>query len=537
MARLSKSQSFTIHEDAGIPTPDTFQHPSFEEAVNSAYDIDTLDTEQRIDRRAVETDEDDVFSHKETNNADDGARRASFLTQTSISSFPRSNRDDVKPYKPPVIRPSFRRPESVRRLQLSSPPPFRSPRHSVVRHTSSRSGTPRSARSARAHGSPLPRRTFAHDGEDAAEAKNYPLVLLHITLLPTTFPWSRGAVHDLLPADIAQRLQLLRTKVTDTLLQRGLLIPHPHAEYDLLEERLLEALELRSERITKCGHFRSDSFSSGEGSDSGLGSSVDGSCVDSDENLCATCQQPLGESQHGAGESGRKWSIKVYAANGLLGAGAWAAAWDEMESVDVEILPWVSDELRRELDIRTYEDTTHVEQNGPFAAEGFADVESPSTTEPSRPTSSSDDSKTPKKVLPTELPQIYRRAEIPITILLRNYVFLLAKDRRNATIFFLAMFAFCLGVRSLTGITKLATLPTQMAGPWQANDTLTMAVTAGSVEYTSGLTEQPTSSATGSPFVEIDPGGGEQAAEDDVERLNALLEPELHLHGIVAGQE
>ena len=54
----------------------------------------------------------------------------------------------------------------------------------------------------------------------------------------------------------------------------------------------------------------------------------------------------------GAGRGDRRWDVKIYAANGLMRAGAWGAAWREMERVDVEIGPWIGEEMRRELEVR-----------------------------------------------------------------------------------------------------------------------------------------------------------------------------------------
>jgi hypothetical protein len=48
----------------------------------------------------------------------------------------------------------------------------------------------------------------------------------------------------------------------------------------------------------------------------------------------------------------RKWEIKVYAANGLMRAGAWGAAWGEMEKIDVEVGVWMPAEVRRDVEAR-----------------------------------------------------------------------------------------------------------------------------------------------------------------------------------------
>jgi hypothetical protein len=50
----------------------------------------------------------------------------------------------------------------------------------------------------------------------------------------------------------------------------------------------------------------------------------------------------------GTGE--QRFRIKIYASNGLMRAGAWAAAWREMERVDVEIEPFVEGGLAVELE-------------------------------------------------------------------------------------------------------------------------------------------------------------------------------------------
>ena len=52
----------------------------------------------------------------------------------------------------------------------------------------------------------------------------------------------------------------------------------------------------------------------------------------------------------GRGSGSRRFDIKIYAANGLMRAGAWGAAWREMERVDVEIDVWMPKTVRRELD-------------------------------------------------------------------------------------------------------------------------------------------------------------------------------------------
>ncbi len=48
----------------------------------------------------------------------------------------------------------------------------------------------------------------------------------------------------------------------------------------------------------------------------------------------------------------REWEVKVYAANGLMRAGAWSAAWNEMEKVDIEVSVNLPEDIRREVEER-----------------------------------------------------------------------------------------------------------------------------------------------------------------------------------------
>lgn len=467
MARLSKSKQFAIYEDAGIPTPDSdaSHQPSFDDAVRAQQqDIDDDDEDDEFrSRRSDGADDDgneleDIEEAVETvdHEPTDEERRESAITSTSISSLPESSTDTDqersfpmhKPYTPPMIRPSFRRPESVRRMQMTSPIPFeRSPRRSAL-HYHSRSGTPRSTRSS-VKGSPRSRRSQYEESVEV-EKKEYPLVLLHVSLLPVELRWSMEAMEEVLPQDTLDNLQRLRSKVTETILQRGILIPHPRDEYELLEERLLEALELRKERVTKCGHFRArestSSASSEEGSlnsDSGVGSSVE-----SDGELCVTCKHHLKTVRPIVGSGGSRWNIRVFAANGLMRASAWAAAWAEMERVDVEILPWIGEDLRRQLDAKMEQEDV----------EKTLDVGLPETW--SRPIPDPEQAVSPSTITAeshqanecessdSELPQVYRAKDVPLSLLLRNYIYLLAKDRRNIAIFGLAVLAMWLSLRA-----------------------------------------------------------------------------------------
>lgn len=136
--------------------------------------------------------------------------------------------------------------------------------------------------------------------------------------------------------------------------QRGILIAHPRDEYDLLEERLLEALELERPRIRK-GHYigasKSDSdsgfeSSSQNGTDDGL--ETEDRDSQNVKDKCPDCGTPVGCKI----EQDRKWEIKIFAANGLMRSGAWSAAWKQMEKIDVEVAVWMPEDVRFEVEER-----------------------------------------------------------------------------------------------------------------------------------------------------------------------------------------
>lgn len=419
------------------------------------------------------------------------------IARTSISSLPDSvyeTEDDYgswpmhKPYTPPIMRPAFRRPSSVQRMQMMSPVPSQRSNRMNSRKSV---GTPQSVRSFIARGSSRSNRRINEETKQESESKYYPLVLLHITVLPITFEWSTQAMQEILPEEVLNSLDMLTFKISETILQRGLLIPHPREEYELLEERLLEALELTDERITKCGHFcrkrdSIDSKSTAVDSDSGCGSSIE--VVEEEEQRCKTCCQQLKKQKAGTVASGRRWSIKVYAANGLMTSSAWAAAWSDMERVDVEIKPWISEEMVKSLNIRRQEEreTRTVQQEdvseriravveeqlrlletqtNKYNAQQIEQAECSQSSCPSMPVQSFEGNIEKHARLPTDFPPIYRSAEIPVQVLMKNYLILLAQDRRNAAIFFLAVLALWLGLHSLSssGLSSGAGLRSQIS--------------------------------------------------------------------------
>ena len=233
--------------------------------------------------------------------------------------------------------------------------------------------------------------------------------------------WSAETLAAHAPPALRGRMRDLRARVGPAVLARGLLVPHPHGEFDVLESRVLEALGLQSDEdddaagVLPCGHFDDgvyhyddgdweasedggndggadgyaaadappseppplivddgfddDTSSSGRGSLSGkttallpLTSSPAAPRTSSmlpsvpcappppAARTCPTCANHSG--MHPAGRSGGTagWELTFYAANGLMRAGAWRAAWREMERVDVEIAPRVPSPLRAKLD-------------------------------------------------------------------------------------------------------------------------------------------------------------------------------------------
>ncbi|KAF9767151.1 hypothetical protein IL306_000337 [Fusarium sp. DS 682] len=319
--------------------------------------------------------EDDVFSDRsprssmgsvsETDNrkAQDAMSRMTRSPRVSgvsgISGFSEYDREE-EDFIPTIRgnpRPVFRSPSSVKAMQMSSPP-------------GSTIGSPRSSRRA-----PLSRLGSPRFSEQYSPKKTPPrfkrstppLVLLHVTLLPLRWPW--GDVLENAEADdlskeckaIRDAWRLLQDRMGDTTVERGILLPHPQNDYEVLEERLLEALELpmrRRARILECGHYLGPSNEM----------TIEDSESDSEEedyedeeydkrrssrrsqpqptHWCKTCKSDINYESLGRAKVFR---VKVYASNGLIRGGAWEACWKEMERVDVEIEPLVDAVSQHEL--------------------------------------------------------------------------------------------------------------------------------------------------------------------------------------------
>jgi hypothetical protein len=253
------------------------------------------------------------------------------------------------PHTPSKVlsRPAFRTPSSVRAMQMSSPAPsiFSGSPRSSKRPTVSRLGTPN------AHNqSPTKNKTPTR----FKVKKDYPLVLLHVTVLPLQWPCG-DAMNAVGGEGIPRELQgvkeswkLLKEKLGDTVLERGILLPHPQDSYEILEERLLEALELPVRpraKILSCGHYLGPDDTGDSSSEDGSENEDDARMMGSRERWCDICGREVKYEEIGISGKQKRFRIKVYASNGLMRAGAWAAAWREMERVDVEIEPFVPSHL------------------------------------------------------------------------------------------------------------------------------------------------------------------------------------------------
>ena len=360
---------------------------------------------------------------------------------------------------PTKVRSPFRNPSSVRAIQLeTTPPPFltSSTSHNYYKiHASSRNSTPRSLRSVHT-------RSPSKNSPSKKMKKDYPLVLLHATILPVTLSYSQRTMEAVLPDYILENWKLLHERVTEMVLERGILIPHPKEDYELLEERLLESLELKTPRILQCGHYHPHSdIDALEQAD------VDKYDSDEDEDICDDCGRRVRDGRHGSGTGKRRWDIKIYAANGLMRAGAWGAAWNEMERIDVEILPWIEEDLRKELDLmrRTEEEEAAHRNSSP------ADHATPPPAhEDGRASRMSEErireiygdnaqayvdglEREQRRTEVQNKPQgahinVPRPQELPLGLLLQNYLHRVAQDGRNVAIFVLSLMVLVLALNS-----------------------------------------------------------------------------------------
>ncbi|KAL4809223.1 hypothetical protein BDV18DRAFT_131514 [Aspergillus unguis] len=290
--------------------------------------------------------------------------------------------------------------------------------------------------------------------------KEYPLVLLHCSLLPPSLPASglighpdcQRILREVLPSVYWKRWKLLEDKIGSGVLRdRGVLISHPEDMYDLLEERLLESLELQHPRLDH-GHFLGDDETESDREDR---LAREGSSTEDEGDECPDCGGRM--VRH---HTARKWELKVFAANGLMRAGAWAAAWKEMEKVDVEVGLWLPPNVRADLERRISEDSSHFANSlsGPVAL--LQGPENIQVEAPGRALTPAPLADTPPRVTQAQKPDLPqdpvefmsqsqdnrkwnhptpRAPEIDLQTLLVNYIRVLANDRRNIAIVLLSI--------------------------------------------------------------------------------------------------
>lgn len=249
---------------------------------------------------------------------------------------------------------AFRNPSSVRALQMNDGDET----ESVTPHR--RSGSQFSVRShgnaQSAHTSPSKRFSRSSQSSPLKNGsklkKEFPLVLLHCTLLPpacgSLLPnLDTDLFGALLPEAYRKRWTALQDRFAMAEVKtRGVLIPHPQEDYELLEERLLESLELEKPRIRSSHFLHRDAAGPDSGFESESQTDEEGEDNLAHDLQCPDCGKGIDLPRE------RKWETKVYAANGLMRAGAWAAAWREMEKVDVEIGLWMPEDVRQEVNAR-----------------------------------------------------------------------------------------------------------------------------------------------------------------------------------------
>jgi len=310
----------------------------------------------------IDSQEHEELSQEQEHTHDNISRIPSCASNAySMLPEPLSLTSTTSPHTPSKVlnRPPFRTPSSVRAIQMSSPTPsiFSGSPTSRKRPTVSRLGTPSNINSSPTK-SKTPTRFKAK--------KEYPLVLLHVTVLP--LHWQHAQIIETAPTEalskellaVRESWKLLQEKLGDTVLERGVLLPHPQDSYETLEERLCAALELPMRpraRILDCGHYMgpSTTFSDTEPSSSESSDSedLDSALGNSKRSLwCDVCCCDVRFGKYDAlsrGQKKKSFKVKVYASNGLMGAGAWAACWREMERVDVEIEPLVDATLGKEI--------------------------------------------------------------------------------------------------------------------------------------------------------------------------------------------
>jgi len=276
-----------------------------------------------------------------------------------------------------------------------------------------------------------------------------------MTLLPVSLPWGQHIIEQVMPQDIMQQFLLLREKATSHIMQRGILVEHPESDIDLLKRRLVDALELGPSKSGDV-HYPYDDFDDADVFDSAI--SISGE--DDVQHSIRKRHDSLYTNETGT------WDIRIFAANGLMRADTWASAWNEMERVDVEIMPHIPLDIRSQLDIFKRDTDASFRQDEmekkilelekeiqhlqlQKRSKDVANVEVAKEASPDRKRISETQSK-------DRQPPAYRAKEVPLSILLHNYIYLLARDRHNIVIFGLSLLVLILSMQSRTSRGDLA---------------------------------------------------------------------------------
>ncbi|KAK7977460.1 pathway-specific nitrogen regulator [Apiospora saccharicola] len=263
--------------------------------------------------------------------------------------------DEFVPTTSSKTRPPFRTPSDIRAMQMGSPPPsvYGTGSIPVTSQRAQNGKFPTVSRLGSPAGSQYsPKNRTPSRFKVKQEA---PLILLHATLLPLRWMWAE-IIDDLDSSEMSEDAKLLRDSwrllqdcVGDTVVERGILLGHPQNDYEVLEERLLEALELpmrRRARILECGHYLGPANEKTIGEDGDSEDDHDTVRSQIKNHWCTECKHEIRYESLGPGKIFR---VKVYASNGLMKAGAWAACWKEMERVDIELEPIVAPAVQDEL--------------------------------------------------------------------------------------------------------------------------------------------------------------------------------------------
>ncbi|KAL7943735.1 hypothetical protein V8C42DRAFT_328314 [Trichoderma barbatum] len=346
-------------QDPDFDTHSSMEDYSYEqESIRSDYDDDeTMSQADHGDNGSHEHD-DDVFS--------DNSPRSSMGSMSEGD--PRKNGDGLR--SPRISDIQYDEGDYVSTAKSAPRSSLRSPSTKVAQTSSAEgSGIPRSGRRSALPtvsrlGSPSLSAQYSPKKTPPRFKKNDPpLVLLHVTLLPLRWAWGE-VLDEAKTSELSEGVKTLREAwrqlqdtIGDTIQDRGVLLPHPQNDFEVMEERLLEALELPFKsraRILECGHYlgpsnempfadEHDSEDEDTFEDDG---SVRPSATKKATHWCTTCNYEIPVDALGAGKIYR---VKVYASNGLLRAGAWEACWKEMERVDIELEPMMDAKLQDEL--------------------------------------------------------------------------------------------------------------------------------------------------------------------------------------------